>query len=215
MSSPPQRPKIYHITHVENLIKVVDHVLWSDAERIRRALECTAVGMSEIKRRRLEELEVDCHPGTRVGHYVPFYFCPRSVMLYLLHKDNHPDLAYHGGQRPIVHLQADLYTAQEWADAAGRRWAFTKGNAGARYADFYNDTAQLDKLDWEAIAKTDWRDPDVKEGKQAEFLVEECFPWELFELIGVINAEVAQQVVNIISKASHQPDVAVKPAWYY
>jgi hypothetical protein len=55
----------------------------------------------------------------------------------------------------------------------------------------------------------------TSEGKQAEFLVEECFPWELIELIGVINAEVAQRVVNIINKAGHQPDVAVKPAWYY
>jgi hypothetical protein len=36
--------------------------------------------MNEIKRRRLEELEVHCYPGTRVGQYVPFYFCPGSVI---------------------------------------------------------------------------------------------------------------------------------------
>jgi hypothetical protein len=36
------------------------------------------VGMSEIKRRRLEALDVDCHPGSKVGEYVPFYFCPRN-----------------------------------------------------------------------------------------------------------------------------------------
>jgi ssDNA thymidine ADP-ribosyltransferase, DarT len=27
-----------------------------------------------------------------VGEYVPFYFCPRSITLFLLHKGNHVDL---------------------------------------------------------------------------------------------------------------------------
>ena len=63
----PDRPKIYHITHMENLPQIVDGVLWSDAERVRRQLNCKIVGMSEIKRRRMEELEVDCHHGTKVG----------------------------------------------------------------------------------------------------------------------------------------------------
>ena len=64
--------------------------------------------MSGIKRRRLEDLEVYCHPGTKVGDYVPFYFCPRSVMLFVIHRANHPELTYREGQGPIVHLEADL-----------------------------------------------------------------------------------------------------------
>jgi len=215
MAPVPESPKIYHITHASNLPRIVDAVLWSDAERVRRRLDSTVVGMSEIKRRRLEELEVHCHPGTKVGDYVPFYFCPRSVMLFLLHKDNHPDLTYHGGQRPIVHLQADLHDVLRWAKTERRRWAFSKGNAGARYSDFYDDPALLDELEWEAIAANDWRDPDVKEGKQAEFLIENSFPWQLIELIGVIDAEVERQVGSFISRAEHKPEVAIKAAWYY
>jgi len=51
-----------------------------------------------------------CHVSRRttVGQYVPFYFCPRSVMLYVLHRGNHPSLEYRGGQTPLVHLEADL-----------------------------------------------------------------------------------------------------------
>ena len=99
---------------------MVDGVLWSDAERLRQNLECQVVGMGEIKRRRLEELEVGCNPGTKVGEYVPFYFCFRSIMLYLLYMSNHPDLTYRGGQRPILHLEADLRTsaAENTADPA-------------------------------------------------------------------------------------------------
>lgn len=43
--------------------------------------------MSEIKRRRLEEIPVDCCSGRMVGEFVPFYFCPRSVMLFVIHKE--------------------------------------------------------------------------------------------------------------------------------
>lgn len=64
----PKRPKIYHITHVNNLAQVVSAGrLWSDAKRKERQLDCEIVGMSTIKKRRLEELVVTCHSGTKVG----------------------------------------------------------------------------------------------------------------------------------------------------
>jgi ssDNA thymidine ADP-ribosyltransferase, DarT len=211
----PKRPKIYHITHVDNLPQMVDDVLWSDADRIRRRLNCQVVGMSEIKRRRLEELEVNCHPGTRVGEYVPFYLCPRSIMLFLLYKGNHVDLSYTGGQRPIVHLQADLHRVIDWADSEERRWAFSSGNAGARYTQFFNNAEELDKLDWNAIAATKWKDPLVRERKQAEFLLEESFPWELVDRIGAIDHDIAESVAAILDGAAHLPKVVVVPDWYY
>jgi hypothetical protein len=200
---------------VENLAQIADHVLWSDAERIRRGLNCTVVGMSELKRRRLEELEVDCHAGAKVGEFVPFYFCPRSIMLFLLHRANHPDLKYVGGQRPIVHLEADLQAVVKWAHSVPRRWAFSNGNAGARYTNFFHDLDHLNVLDWAAINENDWRDPIVKERKQAEFLVEGFLPWQLVERIGVIDDKMAEQVTSTIRLADHKPQLVVAPSWYY
>jgi ssDNA thymidine ADP-ribosyltransferase DarT-like protein len=81
----PLEPKIYHITHMNNLPRILEAgVLWSDAKRLELGLVCDIVGMSGIKQRRIQELPVPCHPGTKVGHYVPFYFCLRSIMLYIL-----------------------------------------------------------------------------------------------------------------------------------
>src|SRR5262249_46582806 len=101
----PARPRIYHITHVETLTRIAaDGVLWSDAVMVRRGGPAVSIGMSAIKQRRLRELRVTCHPETFVGEYVPFYFCPRSIMLYLVYMANHPELTYRGGQEPIVHL---------------------------------------------------------------------------------------------------------------
>ena len=93
MSPIPPAPKIYHITHVGQ--PGADHRCGRPAVRqpllVNLGLDVTTVGMSSIKRRRLEQLQVTCHPGTKVGEYVPFYFCPRSIMLYILHIGNHPE----------------------------------------------------------------------------------------------------------------------------
>jgi hypothetical protein len=185
------------------------------AKRIELGLDCAIVGMSEIKRRRLEELDVDCHPGTRVGYYVPFYFCPRSIMLYILHQGNHPDLNYDEGQGPIVHLQADLEATVEWANENGVRWAFSNANAGARYTSFYTSFDRLDQVNWVAVAATDFRSVEIKDGKQAEFLVFESFPWNLVERIGVINEAVSVEVKRSLTLAEHQPSVVVERSWYY
>ena len=216
MTNVPENPKIFHITHVGNLPGIVqDQVLWSDAARLARGLSCQIVGMSGIKQRRLMEIGVTCHRGTMVGEYVPFYFCPRSIMLYILAQRNHVDLTYRGGQEPIVHLQADLAETVAWADSKGVRWAFSNGNAGAFVTRFYSDLSDLDQVDWPAVEATNWRDPAVKERKQAEFLLYEAFPWQLVEKIGVLNEGTATQVNQAIAGAGHQPVVRVKPGWYY
>jgi hypothetical protein len=65
------------------------------------------IGNNEIKADRLR-LSVPCNSGTTVGQYVAFYFCPRSVMLYVISRRNHPNVAYRDGQGPVIHLIADL-----------------------------------------------------------------------------------------------------------
>lgn len=164
MTTPPARPMLYHITHVDNLRAIVaDDALVSDAEMMARGGPAQAIGMSAIKWRRVDELPVDCHPGTKVGDYVPFHFCPRSVMLYLIHCANHPELVYRGGQGPIVHLEADLHEVIRWVEANGGRWAFSLSNAGAYYTEFRSRLEEMDQLDWAAIAATNFRAPEVKE----------------------------------------------------
>jgi hypothetical protein len=124
-------------------------------------------------------------------------------------------LAYRGGQRPIVHLEADLQTVVEWADSIERRWAFSNRNASTRYTRFFDRVDDLDALDWNAIGATDWRNLFVRERKQAEFLVEGSFPWELVERVGVIDARMAERVESIFSAAVHRPKLVVEPLWYY
>lgn len=212
---PPNNPKIYHITHLSNLASIVNAgSISSDARRIALGLANTNVGMTSIKQRRLD-LNVDCHPGSRVGDYVPFYFCPRSIMLYLIFRGNHPELTYKGGQGPIIHIQADLTYVVQWCAINHCRWAFSTSNAGAYYTNFYKALDQLGQVNWGAVASNDFRDATIKEGKQAEFLLHDQFPWTLIEHIGVINDNTATTVNAILKNASHRPVVSVQKGWYY
>lgn len=214
MSPAPARPKLYHIAHVDRLPSIVaDGCLWSDAEVQRRAPPGTTIGMSSIKQRRLTELTLNSHPGLHIGDCVPFYFCPRSVMLYLIHQGNHPDLGYRGGQGAIIHFEADLHAVAAWANRQSRRWAFTLSNAGSRFFEDRCDLAQLDEIDWNAVQAHDWR--QCKEGKQAEFLLEQSFPWHLVERVGVYSRTIYQQVVNALPVNGHRPAVEIRTDWYY
>jgi hypothetical protein len=91
----PSDPPLFHITHVDNLSGILrEGGLWCDAERIARHLASTNIGHLHIKNRRLSR-PVTTRAGGRLGDYVPFNFCPRSVMLYAVHR-GHQD---YGGVR--------------------------------------------------------------------------------------------------------------------
>jgi hypothetical protein len=136
-------------------------------------------------------------------------------MLYVIHCANHPNLSFRGGQEPILHLEADLNEVIRWAEADGRRWAFSLSNAGARYAEFRSRAEDLCELNWPAIAGMDFRLKEVREPKQAELLVHGRFPFELVTRIGVQSARMGAQVAAALASARHRPRVEVRANWYF
>jgi len=209
----PANPKIYHITHVENLASIIsDGCIWSDARTLQNQ-GVVKIGMSEIKRRRLEDIRLSSHPELHVGECVPFYFCPRSIMLYMISRQNHPELQYKGGQEPIVHLEADLKKVVNWAEKNNKRWAFTLSNAGAYYFEDRASLQNINELDWNAINSTSWH--ECREKKQAEFLIEEKFPWNLVDRIGIYSENYYNDVVSSFNSKGHHPVVEIKRNWYY
>ena len=208
----PANPKIYHIVHVDKLASIAtDGCLWSDVELDSKAVPGTVIGMNHIKEaRRIRTLP--SFPDLRVGECVPFYFGPRSVMLFMMHAKN-AELHYKGGQEPIVHLVADLAATVAWANAKNKRWAFTLSNAASKYFEDRTDLAQIGDINWDAVNAQYWS--SCREAKQAEFLIEQQFPWHLVEEIAVINQLTGQQAVQAIAGAAHRPGVQIRRAWYY
>lgn len=212
----PSNPKIYHIVHKDRLPSILqDGYLFGDKIIRQRDNDLPMIGLQNIKNRRLSNI-LNSYPNLTVGQCVPFYFCPRSIMLYMISQQN-PELYYQNGQDEIIHLQADFHQVINWANTQNPevRWAFTTSNAGSNYFEDYNQLSELTKINWSAVNEKYWSDPHIKEGKQAEFLIEQKFPIHLIEKIGVHNQSVYDEVENIISNSNHQVQTHICPNWYY
>ena len=115
----------------------------------------------------------------------------------------------------MIHLQADVNKVINWADSNAVKWAFSTSNAGSYLTNFYSHPSKLEKIDWAAVTSTDFRHPKLKEGKQAEFLMFDVFPWTLIEKIGIINNEMKIKVSAILANVEHKPILAIEPSWYF
>lgn len=210
-------PEIYHIVHYDRLASIVragglfpnDYV-----SNNREQCAGTSIGMAEIKNNRLS-MEVSCHAGLKVGSCVPFNFSPRSVMLYVISQRNHQELAYRGGQAPIVHLEGQFDSTIAWAEQNNKRWAFTTKNASSCFSQCFKNRAQLSKISWSSVDAREWSSTSIKEQKQAEFLIEGFCPWELVRRIGVFDADAEGRVRELLASALHQPQIEIKRDWYY
>ena len=202
----PADPQIFHITHVDNLAGILrEGGLWCDAQRIARGIGNTNIGYRHIKERRLNRA-VPVSAGGRLGDYVPFNFCPRSVMLYPIYC-GHSD--YAGGQEKVIHLVSSVSRAL----ALGKPWAFTERHAELAHALYYEKQEDLSKVPWEVMPLWRWR--HWKEERQAEFLVHEFFAWTAVAEVAVMTQAIADRVLETLKPAAHQPVVRVRRDWYY
>ena len=64
-------------------------------------------------------------------------------------------------------------------------------------------------------AATDFPPPDVKERKQAEFLVHDRFPFDLIERVGVRSATFQARAVEALAGTGRQPLIEVRREWYF
>ncbi|GIF05876.1 type II toxin-antitoxin system toxin DNA ADP-ribosyl transferase DarT [Actinoplanes siamensis] len=169
---------LYHFTHLDNLASITEtRHLACDVEA-RSGLMGTEVGATDIKERRRRRA-VPIAPGAHVGDYVPFYFAPRSPMLYRIacdHRDAIPD-RYQGGDRPLVYL----VTTTDAMLGATLDWVATDGNAATATTEFTSAPESLETLvDWPLMDAERWNntqdDPDRQRRRLAEFLVHGPFP---------------------------------------
>jgi hypothetical protein len=205
---------IYHITHIDNLSSIINSggLIACSSLRQQQA-NYTNIAYEQIQDRRARK-QVPCGAGGVLHDYVPFYFAPRSPMLYTIHRGNVQK--YQGGQTPIIHL----VTAIEDIANSNLAFVYTDGHAIMDYSDFYDDLYSLvHVIDWKLMKSNYWSDtrddPNRKCRRQAEFLVHQFFPWTLIKEIGVINSNIQTKVEKILQNQKHQPSVKIYSQWYY
>lgn len=206
--------KIYHITHVDNLSSILAQGgLLSDSEMRRRNLKYSNIGYINVKGKRLYH-PIHVAAQGYLGDYVPFNFCNRSVMLYVIYRKN-LQLLYQEGQEPIVHLVSDLRNILSTCNT----WFFSDRHAVLGYAIYYDNLNELGNIDFEVMKSLYWNntrdDPDKEERRQAEFLVHNFVSWNCITEIGVYNESYQQQVTALLKNTPHQPVINVHREWYY
>lgn len=204
---------IYHITHIRNLPNIIkDGGLWCDHIVSERRLAYIGIAHQHIKERRAAK-QVPVSEGGVLADYVPFYFAPRSPMLYSIHRGNVK--GYSDGQKPILHLVSSAETIQ----SVNIPFTFTDGHAPMNISQFFDNLENLSQVDWKIMKEIYWADT-VEDGdrtrrRQAEFLIYRFFPFHLLDFIGVINKQIFTEVTGLIQQLDKKPEVKVVPTWYY
>ena len=208
------RRLIVHFTHVNNLPGILAAgCLQADGLVARGSSLVTEAADLDIKARR-RAVPVPLPPYGTVADYVPFYFAPRSPMLFKLHKGG--VLSYTEGQDPLIYL----VTTVEAVTAVGLRSVFSDGNCAAAITQFYADLNRLDSvIDWQLMGETMWNntadDPDRMRRRMAEFLVHERLP--VSRLAGIVarTESMRGRVERILAVHGSAVPVRVQPGWYF
>jgi hypothetical protein len=134
-------------------------------------------------------------------------------MLLNLHTGRVP--GYTGGQEPLIYLVTTVQVVQQ----AGCQFVFSDGHGLASFTHWYDNLADLDKVDWSIVRERYWadrpEDNDRQRRKQAEFLIWQQLSWAHILGIGVMNQAMVTRVEAILEGSLNPPPVRMKPGWYY
>jgi hypothetical protein len=209
-----RRHLILHFTHVSNLPGILaSGGLIADSQVERGSGLLVEAADLDIKSSR-RTAPVGLPPYGCVADYVPFYFAPRSPMLFKLARGGVP--TYTGGQDPLIYL----VSAVETVVGAGLQWLFSDGNCAAAVSQVFNDLSVLDTVvDWQVMDMTIWKntahDPDRMRRRMAEFLVHGRVPMTCMIGIAVRSESVKGQVRDVLAAHSPELPVLVRPNWYF
>ncbi len=154
--------------------------------------------------------------GGVLSEYVPFYFGPRSPMLYTISRGNTEYGRTGRAQSGMLHLVCHLERLVR--DHPGR-WCFIDAHLTRAWAEFGDTLDELDdRVDFDVMAAQFWNAPDeVTAARQAEFLIHRVVPWLYVEFIVVMSDAIAQEVEDVLasSRSAHVPEVHVRPPGHY
>lgn len=206
----PDPIRIFHFTHIKNLEGIIADGLRSDAVCRRDGLTEVEIGSTSIRQRRLELPVGNVGPGGNVGDYVPWYFGPRSPMMYTLSRNNYE---YREGFDEVVYLVSSVPRILEM----GAQWVASDRNAALTLAEFTDDEHALEEhISWDVIRAQYWTDyPDGADLRAAEFLVHESVPWEAVEVIVAKTEDTRARAEGLVAGLDHSPRVVVRSQWYF
>lgn len=194
---------VYHFTNIGNLPGIIQHGLKADTNL--QTGSYINSGNQEIKLRR-QYCRVPF--GGVVANYVPFYFAPRSPMMYVQYKNNYIN------NNDIIYLVSEAsYLAHRY------NWCCTNKNAAIFDADFFNTLEEMENnISWDVMNAVMWNntdtEPDRRARRMAEFLVYQKVEFVDIQLIAVYSMKSLRTIKSILGE-SVGCAISVEQSWYY
>lgn len=208
----PREIALYHITHVENLASVIATGLACDTAAQSGGVFQVEIGDRSVKARR-RTMPIHAGPGGVASDYVPFYFAPRSPMLFVISRGGVPE--YQDGEEPLVHLVTDIGMISD----LGNPYVFSEGNCASAITEVFDDLDDLERVDWAIMHERYWNDTledgDRMRRRMAEFLVHQSVPWSAVREVVVKNDATAELARQILVVGGSAIPVVVRRDWYY
>lgn len=197
----------FRLTHIEN----IPYVLRCGLVRANSPLRdenYVSIGDRHVIQLREERLV----QGYRLSDYIPFYFGPRSPMLYVIQH------GYNGVQR--MEPEQIVYCVVRIEDLVhdGIDGIFTDGHALSSLSSFF-DIQKLsqvnDYVSWDDVYSTQWNvesDIDLKRRKEAELLINGDLPAQYIRGFVVYSVRAKARLEEMGVKAAM---IAVRPKYYF
>lgn len=204
---------IYHFTHAKNLPAILANGQLQCKSRLPNSDQLVNVSHDSVQEKRRNK-GVGCDPGGILHDYVPFYFAPRSPMMYVISRGGVE--GYDSNTTPLIYLVSSVERVRE----TGLKFVFSDGHPIVALSNLYNNPADLDKVDWDVMAMRYWADtkddPDRARRRQAEFLVHGSLPLDAVEQLAVKTPGIKRKLEDYLVEKwpDHVKPVRLERDWY-
>ncbi len=206
------RGLLFRITHVANLPWLLRHGLNAAGGQVADA-DFVAIGNPDLIDKRARRV-VPLPPGGMLSDYVPFYFTPKSPMLYNI-KTGHKGITKRSNNDIAV-----LVSSCQRMTAGGVTMLYTDRHAYTMTATWTAEAADLTTLiDWDMLRRHDFaRDntyPDKMERYQAEALAHLHVPPAALLGIGCASDDVRSAIEQAVGTSGASVQVFSRPGWFF
>ena len=207
-----QKIRIFRLTHYKNLPFILTNGIHCANSKIKDPDFIPIGAQRLIESRALTPIKLI--PNRVLNDYVPFYFCPKSPMLYVLSKGGVAGVEC--TQEDLVYLASSVERIAEYP----LDFVFTDRHAVLAYAKFYQQAEDLFQLNWDAIRSDQWGDRydstrAVRELKQAEFLVYQHVPMDCIEGTICQTEKTSTFVAAYLAASKCKIPCVIKPDYFF
>jgi hypothetical protein len=152
-------------------------------------------------------------PNGVLNDYVPFYFAPRSPMLYSISRGN--VAGFNGNQTDVAYIVCNIRSIQ----VVDRPFVFTNAHAYIALSTHYNNIQDLNNVDWNIMNSRYWNstidDPGRMSRRMAEFLVYQFVPVSCILEVVLFNQQKLGYVNQLITELNLNIPARICRDWYF